>query len=85
MAGSLALLVRLSRERYEFRPPWGVTQRCRPGGISLHGAPHPKVLPGRLGLRVSGVRSSRWGPCGGRLQGDARYAVAPAPHDRSAP
>ena len=84
MAGSLALLVRLSRERYEFRPPWGVTQRCRPGGISLRGALHPKVLPAGWGA-VSGVRSSRWGPCGGRLQGDARYAVAPAPHDRSAP
>jgi hypothetical protein len=32
MADSPALVARLFGKRYESRPPWGVTQRCLPGG-----------------------------------------------------
>ena len=34
-AGSADLLAGLFRERYESRPPWGVTRRCLPDGMSL--------------------------------------------------
>src|SRR5262245_19297789 len=30
---SPALLARLFAERYECRPPWGITRRCLPGGM----------------------------------------------------
>jgi len=37
VAGSPALVARLFGKRYESRPPWGVTQRCLPSGISPPG------------------------------------------------
>jgi hypothetical protein len=67
VAGSPALLARLFRERYESWPPWGVTQRCLPGGC--HGAPigHPKVLPGPLwdgeeehAVRIDWMQEALW-------------------------
>src|SRR5262249_33513311 len=36
-------------ERYEFGPPWGVTQRCLPGGMSLRGDPSPEGATGPAG------------------------------------
>ena len=46
MAGSPVLLARLFRERYEFRPPSGVTRRCLPGGMSLRGVLSPAGATG---------------------------------------
>jgi len=42
MAVSLALVARLLGERYEGRPPWGVTQRWLPGGMSPRGDRSPE-------------------------------------------
>ncbi len=48
MAGSPALEARLFGERYGFRPAWGVTRRCLPGGISLRGERSPEGATGAL-------------------------------------
>src|SRR5262249_39202271 len=37
---------RLFEERYEFGPPWVVTQKCLPGGISRRGGPSPEGVTG---------------------------------------
>ena len=58
---SPALLARLFRERYEFPPPWGVTRRCLPGGMSLRGDPSPEGATGQAGA-VSGDQAELPGP-----------------------
>src|SRR6266700_8395202 len=35
-------VARLFGKRYEPGPPWGVTRRCLPGGISRRGDPSPE-------------------------------------------
>jgi hypothetical protein len=39
-------VARLFEERYESRPPWGVTRRCLPGGMSWGGDPSPEGVTG---------------------------------------
>src|ERR1700733_14492817 len=51
-------------ERYELPPARGVTQRCMPGGISLHGQPSHEGVTGCLGA-VSGDQAELPGPCDG--------------------
>src|SRR6266550_6791805 len=55
---SPALLAWLLGERYEFRPPWGVTRRCLPGGMLLRGDPSPEGATGQAGVRCQGIRPS---------------------------
>ena len=69
LAGSLALYGLALGERYEFRPPRGVTRRCLPGGISLRGDRSPEGATGPAGVRCqammrkwSGHRYSRRRP-----------------------
>jgi hypothetical protein len=72
MAGSPALLARLFGERYEFRPPWRVTRRWLPGGMSwcADRSSEGATPPGR-------------GRCAG-LTCPRRAAAAPPVHGRSA-
>ena len=56
MATSPAPLARLFWERYEGRPPWGVTQKCLPGGMSRRGDPSPEgATRGRCGTGERGT------------------------------
>jgi hypothetical protein len=45
------------RERYGFRPPWRVTRRWLPGGVSLDGGRSPEGAtgPAECGVRGSGL------------------------------
>jgi hypothetical protein len=62
---SPALLAGSSGKRYEFRPPWGITRRCLPGGMSLRGDPSPKGATGQAGGAMSGDQAQLPGPRGG--------------------
>jgi len=39
-------------------PPWGVTRRCLPGGISLGGDPSHQSATGPAGVQCQGIRPS---------------------------
>src|SRR5215469_237324 len=74
-------LARALRERYEFRPPQGVTRRCLPGVMSLRGDRTPEGATGLGGGPGPGVRArprvSRLHRLPGWLAGPAR-PVRPA-------
>ena len=58
-------VARLFGERYESWPPWGVTRRCLPGGMSRRGDPSPEGATGPAGVAVSGNQAELPGPRGG--------------------
>ena len=54
------LLARLFGERYESLPPWGVTRRCLPGGISRRGEPSHQSATGQGGVSRQGSGRPAW-------------------------
>jgi hypothetical protein len=59
MAGSPALVARLFWERYEGRPPWGVTQRWLPGGMSRCADRSPEGATAACRGRCAGLTCPR--------------------------
>src|SRR5258708_29370471 len=74
MAASPVLLAWLFGERYGSGPPWRVTRRWLPGGVSLGGGRSPE---GATGPAECGVRGS--GPAAGPVDASVRLA-APSLH-----
>jgi hypothetical protein len=72
---SPALVAWLFGERYEFRPPWGVTRRCLPGGMSRRGDRSPEGATGQAGGRCQGIRPS----CRARATASVRLAAPSLP------